>query len=290
MKYSILRLAGGLGNQLFQLAAAVSLAQRQSFPLSNILIDTRFLTSYEAKRRYEIGFISKLFPGVQVAPQLPLLASMASRFRLAKILDKKLGSFDLISSVAHLNAVCASRNTASTFILDGYFQHPDILFSEEDRNRIRTALIAVKGSLIDQVKNGALTIGIHIRRGDYVTSKSASKVFRNIPMEYYDTALQQLRRDQTVLVFSDDRDLSATYATKVGGIDVRQFNLSLEDEFCLLMMCDDHIIANSTFSWWAAFFGHKLGGRVIAPRNWYHDKFRSQGNPLLLPHFELIDA
>ncbi|WP_445778769.1 alpha-1,2-fucosyltransferase [Shewanella sp.] len=286
----VVRLAGGLGNQLFQLAAAVSLAQRLDLPFSNTLIDTRFLASYEAKHKYEIGFVSDLFSGVQASPQLPPMASMAARFRLAKILDKRLGSFELISSVARLNAACAIRNSASTFILDGYFQHPDILFTEEDRNRICSALFSARCFLIDQLNNGLPTIGVHIRRGDYVTSKSASKVFRNIPIGYYDIALKQLQRDQQVLVFSDDRELSASYATKVGGIDVRKLKLSLQDEFCLLMACDDHIIANSTFSWWAAYLGHKPGGRVIAPQNWYHDKSRSQSNPLLLPHFELIDA
>jgi hypothetical protein len=286
----LVRLAGGLGNQLFQFASAVSVTEHQGLSFSNILIDTRFLTSYEAKHKYEIGFVTDLFPGVQVAPQLPLPASMVTRFRLAKILDKRLGSFELISSVAHLNAACGNRRPASTFILDGYFQHSDILFGEDDRNRICSALLSTRRSLIDQLKNGLPTIGVHIRRGDYVTSKSAAKVFRNVPIEYYDAALNQLRRYQKVLVFSDDRELSASYAARVGGIDVRQLNLSLQDEFCWLMACDDHIIANSTFSWWAAYLGHKTGGRVIAPQNWYHDKSRSQSNPLLLPHFELIDA
>jgi hypothetical protein len=286
----VVRLAGGLGNQLFQFAAAVSVAQRLGLPFSNIRIDTRFLASYDAKHKYEIGFVTNLFPGVQVAPQLPFMASMASLFRFAKIFDKKLSAWELISSVAHLNSACAKLNPASTFILDGYFQHPGILFNEEERKRIRTALISAKSSLIDKVKNGFLYIGVHIRRGDYVTSKSAAKVFRNVPIEYYDAALKQLRRDQKVLVFSDDRELAASYAAKVGGVDVRQLNLSLQDEFCLLMACDDHIIANSTFSWWAVYLGNNPGGCVIAPKNWYHDTFRSQNNPLLLPHFELIDA
>jgi hypothetical protein len=286
----IVRLAGGLGNQLFQFAAAVSVAQRQGLPFENILIDTRFLSSYEAKRKYEIGFVTDLFPGVQVAPQLPLMASITSRFRLAKIFDKELSPFGLISSLAHLNAACANRNQASTFILDGYFQYPDILFTEGERNRIRTSLLLTKRSLIDHLLYVSPTIGVHMRRGDYVTSKSAAKVFRHIPIEYYDIALKQLGRDQQVLIFSDDHELSASYAARVDGIDVRQLKLTLQDEFCLLMACDNHIIANSTFSWWAAYLGHKPGGRVIAPQYWYHDKTRSQTNPLLLPYFELIDA
>lgn len=286
----VVRLAGGLGNQLFQFAAAKRVAKRLGLPFTRIRIDTRFLAAYEAKHKFEIGFVTDLFPGVQVAPQLPLIASMVSRFRVAKIFDKKFGTFELISSVARLNAAAASSKLASTFILDGYFQHPDILFAAEDRSLIQMALPSAKRSLIEKVKNGTPTIGIHIRRGDYITSKSASKVFRNIPIEYYDKALKQLRRSQKVLVFSDDQELAASYAAKVGGVDVRRLNLSLQDEFCLLMACDDYIIANSTFSWWAAYLGHKPGGRVIAPKNWYHEKSRSQSNPLLLPHFELIDA
>jgi hypothetical protein len=259
-------------------------------PFSSIYFDARFLASYEVKRKYEINFLSDLFPGVQVASKLPFLASMASLLRLAKLLDRKLGQFELISSVEHLITVCPDRKKASCFILDGYFQNPNILFSEKDRNWIRNMLISTKRSIIDQTKNSSSTIGVHIRRGDYVKSKSASKVFRNIPIEYYDTALQQLRRDQRILVFSDDPELSASYAAKVKGIDVRSFNLSLEEEFCLLMSCDNHIIANSTFSWWAAYLGNKPGGRVISPKNWYQNHMRSQANPLLLPYFELIDA
>lgn len=285
----VLRLAGGLGNQLFQFAASVRLAECQAIPFSNILIDTRFLASYESKQKYEIGFMTNLFPGVQVTSQIPVIESVISRFRLAKIVDAKLGSLQLLASIEHLNAACLSRNNVSAFIMDGYFQHPSTLFTNEDRNRIYDALIFEKGSLIDEVKSDSPTIGIHIRRGDYVSSAFASKVFRNIPIDYYDTALNQLRRNQKVLVFSDDRELSASYAAKIGGLDVRQLNLSLEDEFCLLMACDDHVIANSTFSWWAAYLGYNSSGRLIAPQNWYHDKDRSEANPLLLPHFELVD-
>ena len=286
----IIRLAGGLGNQLFQFAAAVNLSQSQGLPFSSILVDTRFLASYDSKHSYDIGFMSNLFEGVQVGSQLPIVGSIFSRFRLAKLLNKNFGTFCLISSLDHLIKINNKRIMASTFILDGYFQHPNILFTEENRIRICKTLLSSKNSLICRFKNGSSTIGLHIRRGDYVTSKSASKIFRNISLEYYDSALSHFKSHNNILIFSDDRELSAMYAAKVGGIDVRQMNLSLQDEFCLLMACDDHIIANSTFSWWAAYLGGKPGGRVISPRNWYHDQMRSQTNPLLLPHFELIDA
>ena len=285
----IVRLAGGLGNQLFQFSAAINLAKRLHLPFSNIFIDTRFLASYEAIHKYEIGFISDFFPGVQVSQNLPFLASLASRFRIAKIFDIKLRSYELISSVAHFNVACTSNELASTFILDGYFQHPDILFSGSECDQIRMALFAEKRPLVEQILKNSHTIGVHIRRGDYISSKSASKVFRNVPISYYDKALRRLGNNSKILIFSDDCTISASYAYKVGGIDVRQLNLSLQDEFCLLMCCNDHIIANSTFSWWATYLGHKNDGRVIAPKTWYKKMIQNQNNQLLLPHFELID-
>ena len=150
-------------------------------------------------------------------------------------------------------------------------------------------LTSSKHYLIDKFLGNQRTMAIHIRRGDYITSKSASKFFRNIPIEYYDAALMLLRSGQKVLVFSDDSELSRFYASKVGGIDVRQLNLSLEDEFFLLMSCQDKIIANSTFSWWAAYLAADVGKRVVCPARWYRDHKRNISNPLLLPNFDLID-
>jgi hypothetical protein len=285
----VLRLAGGLGNQLFQVAAAISLAKRLEMPFSKILIDTRFLATYEAQHVYEAGFLAEFFSGIRVAQDIPFMESMASRFRLARVLDMKIGSHNLISSVGHLTSVFERHMTNTNFILDGYFQHPDILFTEHERNRIQKGIISSNSSLIDQVAKGSNMIGVHIRRGDYVTSKNASKVFRNIPITYYDAALNQLRPYQRVLVFSDDRELSYNYAEKIGATDVRRLNLTLQEEFFLLMACKDHIIANSTFSWWGAYLGHKADGRIIAPKVWYHDNLRNHNNPLLLHNFELID-
>ena len=246
------RLAGGLGNQLFQFAAAVCLAKHNNLGFSNILLDTRFLSSYESKHNFDIGFVTKCFQSVQVSPKLPLLISMASRFRLAKFVNMKLGSFELISDVTHFDSACSNVKLSSTFILDGYFQYPKILFFEEERTWLRDTLLEKHHLLIDQVKNKSSTIGIHIRRGDYITSKSASKIFRNISLKYYNTALSMVSDGSKILVFSDDSELSASFALEVGGFDIRKLSLTLEQEFCLLMSCDHHIIANSTFSWWAA--------------------------------------
>jgi len=286
--FIFVRLAGGLGNQLFQFSASIKLAQRLCLPHSNIIIDTRALGSYETKRKYEIGFISNLYPGLHVPAQLPFLESYASRVRLA-VLDRRIGPFELISSVEHLSKVLANGLRASSYVLDGYFQHPNIVFSDVDRKYVFTMLTSSKHYLIDKFLGNQRSMAIHIRRGDYITSKFAKMLFRSIPIEYYDAAYKTLWSGQKVFVFSDDSELSSYYASKIGGIDVRKLNLSLEDEFCLLMTCDDKIIANSTFSWWAAYLGGRSNKRVVCPKRWYKNNKLNSSNSLLLPFFKVID-
>lgn len=286
----VLRLAGGLGNQLFQFAAASNLVTAFGAKNYSLHIDTRFLASYESKHDYQIEFLAKHYPGILVGHPNNWFSCVASQFRVAKVLDRRVGPLALISSVAHLKKACAHANYAKQYVLDGYFQHPDILFGEQQRCLLRDSLLSEKSGLINSVKNGRRCTGVHIRRGDYVSSKAASQVFRTIPIEYYHAALNRLPDNNQIIVFSDDRKLSAEFASRVGGVDARQLNLSLEDEFCLLMACDDHIIANSTFSWWAAYLGHRAGVRVISPASWYINQSRSATNPLLLPYFELIEA
>lgn len=286
----MVRLAGGLGNQLFQFSAAFHLASSKSSVTTSILLDDRFLKDYEAKHQFEISFITECFKDVTIGTPRSLFHSLVSRCRIAKILDRHFGKCHFISSVDQLQKSLMQSNKFQHAVFDGYFQHPAILFREDTRNKLRDNLLEKKTFLINAIKNNRKCVGIHIRRGDYVSSKAASKVFRTIPIEYYLQALNCFPEKKQVIVFSDDLELASDFSDRIGGINARQLSLSLEDEFCLLMACDDHVIANSTFSWWAAYLGHRPGGRVISPRSWYCDPARSASNPLLLPHFELIDV
>ena len=86
-------------------------------------------------------------------------------------------------------------------------------------------------------------------------------------MDYYKSALDLFDSDREVIIFSDDtewckeQELFADdrFAVAEGG---DQFY-----DLCLMSMCDDFIIANSTFSWWGAWLGNR--GKVIAPKNWF---------------------
>jgi len=129
---------------------------------------------------------------------------------------------------------------------------------------------------------------VHVRRGDYLRYPT---VHPACPVAYYDRAMTlaiRQRPDTTFWIFSDDvawcRDhLPVKRAILVGsaqpGRSAAEGETPLVDAVDLFVMagCDAHVIANSSYSWWAGFLsGH---GRAWYPEIWYgHD------HPKALPH------
>jgi hypothetical protein len=284
----LIRMSGGLGNQLFQLSA--SLYAVRQYPKAKVWLDTRFLGIYEAVRNFEIDFILKYLPEVGVAKSPMVMAGLASRLRLGRLLDASCAGYACIGSTDRLKLL--QSEPCSWLVLDGYFQHPDLALPSLDRQNLFAKLSAEFSYLLERVSSpfGLPRVGIHIRRGDFVTSKAASNVFKTIPLEYYRAAVKKFSADTLFLVFGDDPALTSAFAKEINGIDIPSLGLSLREDFMLMALGDHYIIANSTFSWWAAYLGHSDSKRVISPRYWYVDFQRSETNPLLLPYFDLLDA
>ena len=286
LKNIFVRLSGGLGNQLFQLCAGLYAAGPPSG--GKVLLDTRFLGAYETFRDLEVGFVAKYLSNVCITSASGM-AGLATRLRLGRVLNTSLGGYACIGSSESLKRL--QRKPCSWVVLDGYFQHPDFVFSALDRQTLFAELSEEFAYLIERVSSppGVPRVGIHIRRGDFVSSKAASNVFQTIPLDYYQLAINRFPTDAKFLVFGDDPELTSSFVKEIGGIDISSLGMSLTEDFMLLALCDHYITANSTFSWWASYLGYNESKRVIAPRNWYMDKDRSLNNPLLMKYFELLD-
>lgn len=131
------------------------------------------------------------------------------------------------------------------------------------------AALAFKESFYNKIRNKYSkyfekpTIAVSIRRGDFVTNPN----FYLLPIEYYLGALKTFfpgYKDQHVIFFSDDLDY-CRHSIKGN----RQFyfatGLNAIEQLCLMSMCDDFIISNSTFSWWGAMLGEKKHSKIIRP-------------------------
>lgn len=108
------------------------------------------------------------------------------------------------------------------------------------------------------------TTSIHVRRGDTLAPDNLMRV---LPPDYYDRAIERFPDTEVFVVFSDDipwcRD-------RFRG--PRFHFISGEENFvdmCTMSLCGNHIIPNSTFSWWGAWLNPDPDKRVVAPGIWY---------------------
>ena len=109
-------------------------------------------------------------------------------------------------------------------------------------------------------------IALHVRRGDYVIN---SENHFNLPLEYYEAALKHFDDNRNVLVFSDD----PKWCHEQSIFDDDRFIISENEDnrvdLCLMSLCNDFIIANSTYSWWGAWLSSNKNKKVIAPVQWF---------------------
>lgn len=110
------------------------------------------------------------------------------------------------------------------------------------------------------------TIAISIRRGDYIDNSN----YELLPITYYILALYENFpdwRDYNIVIFSDDISYCKVHFDCLENVYFSENNSDIED-ICIMSLCDNHIIANSTFSWWGAYLAKNIEAKVIRPS--YH--------------------
>ena len=236
---------GQLGNQMFQYAAAKGVASKLDVPF--MIPNHRQLFDDGIGNRYTI----LLFDAFKLTS-----ASLLGTLRTENYVQENGFTFN-----KDLFKIDKTENCSlyGFFQTEKYFKHiekqirKDFTFKDE-----------IKGECDDLIKQFTNPIALHIRRGDFVWN---NKNHPPLSLDYYKSALELFDSDREVIIFSDDtewckeQELFADdrFAVAEGG---DQFY-----DLCLMSMCDDFIIANSTFSWWGAWLGNR--GKVVAPKNWF---------------------
>ena len=109
-------------------------------------------------------------------------------------------------------------------------------------------------------------LALHVRRGDYVIN---SENHFNLPLEYYEAALKHFDDDRNVIVFSDDSKWCHEQSIFDDDRFIISENTDNRVDLCLMSLCNDFIIANSTYSWWGAWLSSNKNKKVIAPVQWF---------------------
>ena len=147
------------------------------------------------------------------------------------------------------------------FQTEKYFKHiekeirSDFTFKDEILNPCK--------EMIESVEN---PIALHVRRGDYI--KNAENHF-NLPRAYYEAALSKFGANRNVIVFSDDPLWCHDEGTFADDRFIISENEDNRVDLCLMSLCDDFIIANSSYSWWGAWLSTNKDKIVIAPAQWF---------------------
>lgn len=157
------------------------------------------------------------------------------------------------------------KNCPDWVSLAGYLQTEKYFKNIENEIREDFAFKdEIKDPCSESISNVENPIALHIRRGDFLIN---SDNHNNLTLDYYSKALEEFESDRNVIIFSDD---TAWCKEQELFSDDRFLVSESGDQYvdlCLMSMCSDFIIANSTFSWWGAWLANK--GKVIAPTKWF---------------------
>jgi hypothetical protein len=280
LKAVMVHLLGGLGNQMFQYAAARAVAVRCHAPL---VLDASWLSD-EAQRPLALRpFHIKAEILQSSAPSLSPLNLGLQRF--ARRLDRRFAFRKLGAPVYREKSFgydAGVRSRRAPVYLYGYFQSEkyfagcrDVIFGDF---QVTTPPRPAAQKLLDRIE-ASDAICLHVRRGDYVTDPSANAFHGLCPPDYYrrglDDVVRHLSRPEC-FVFSDDphwvrENLKLSVPMTV--VDIHGPGEAHED-LRLMAACHSYVIANSTLSWWGAWLGRRPGKRVVAPRQWFRSGSR----------------
>ncbi len=265
----VTKLMGGLGNQIFQYAVGRAVAERHG---TRLRLDVSHYAQY-AHRRYslapfrieaelasageqELVLRSKPFAALPLTQPIP-----RSFFR--SIVQPGLG-FDFFPQIFE---------AGNHLVLNGYWQHLSYVepVAETLRKEFRLQVpLTPEGEETRRRMEAGASVALHVRRTDY-TNLTIPTQFCGL--DYYRRALAWIGQrvpDPVYFVFSDDLDWARTHLPLPASAVFVGHNDSSRDyeDMVLMSYCRHHIIANSTFSLWGAWFNQKPGKLVVAPARW----------------------
>ncbi len=281
-----IKLSGGLGNQMFQFAFGLALAKKHKQPL---YVDLSFLLNRKLEgvtfRDYEL----KVFEGnpkvinKSIPAFLEVFSSVCNRVQVKQPLYKKLDE-----------STFSSTSELSPFInhVVGYWQSERYFIEAE--NEIRKAFsFAIAPSVENQQVlkqiSETISVSVHVRRGDYVSSPKNLAYHGVCGLDYYERAIayvQQKIPEACFYVFSDDPSWVQSHLS-FGGATVHfvthNSGANSYEDLRLMQHCQHHIIANSSFSWWGAWLNKRPDKLVIAPSRWFVDTKANEKADHIIP-------
>ncbi len=269
-----IRLVGGLGNQMFQYAAALGLAERRR---ARVLLDLSAFSAY-ATWPYQLDRL-RVPQNIAVDQQLRRPVGQSLPARIVRHLTGGGVKADGLYVEPHFHFDEAFFSLPGDEIrLEGYFQSPLYFAGCEDVLRSQFQPVEPLGRASQEwsqrIAASPCSVSLHVRRGDYVTNPDAAVVHTSLGEGYYSRAIALMRRllgeEVDFFLFSDEPDfVEQAFADLPRAQVVRTDPQRSWEDMFLMARCNHHIIANSSYSWWGAWLNASPDKVVIAPGQWF---------------------
>lgn len=273
----IINISGGLGNQMFQYAFLLAMKEATG---DVCLMDASKYATYNLHNGFELTQVFDVSARCATKQELKKVTRYTTNYKLSRIYrkflpNKKTEVIEPMPSCTYIPDIFL--NAKGDLYYEGiwqnekYFSHvrPIILkeFSYKQPMNAKNAEASKKFSQ-------ALTVSLHVRRGDYLLHKNYIGL---CGIDYYTAAINYVKAkyglDIQFAIFSNDMQwCKENILPLIQGYDYTlvDWNKGKEDynDVRLMGCCRVNIIANSSFSWWAAYLNQHVDKEIIAPAKW----------------------
>jgi hypothetical protein len=261
------QLMGGIGNQMFQIAAAKGLTLKLKDMYPEDYKDVKCVFDFNKCDTKLQGNVSNKYKD--------------DFFR--HIQNKSIGNLKhkFKENGFKYSEIPPIKEWAKGLELFGYFQSSKYFndyrgeiinlfhFSEEKVSRINEFINSVDGNVT----------AVHVRRGDYLNNPGYHPT---CSVEYYKEAMKRIGESNFIFISDDIEWCKENF--KGDNIYYSPFTSEIED-LTLITNCDNQIIANSSFSWWGAYLCKSNGNTVIGPKIWFGPKGPQDTHDVLLKNW-----
>lgn len=275
----IVRLMGGLGNQLFQYATGRRVALKNNMPLR---LDLSWFRD-QPDRPYCLNHFA-IIEDIATPREIAQLKRDNSGLihRIFTTCREYGTPYYLRSDVREksLNFDPNIRQISRSAYLDGYWQSEKYFKNIENIIRREFSVINLPDTLntnYAEMIQSLNAIAIHVRRGDYISNQKTNQFHGICSLDYYYRAINQIIskvENPHFFVFSDDPEWvleNLKIDAQITYVNHNSVDKNYED-LRLMSLCNHFIIANSSFSWWGAWLSENQSKIVISPSRWFKEK------------------
>lgn len=253
----IVKIIGGLGNQMFQYAYAKTLQQKGY----QVKIDITNLKNHKPPRSFQLNQFK-----IDLENSKPL-SNFLTRLGFRRSLREKSLLFDK-----------KFLEVPQREYIQGYFQ-TEKYFTNNRALLLKQFVVKkeLSNSTINYLKEITIqknACSLHIRKSDCSTEEQANGARETYDLTYYNEAIKLILdkfSESHFFIFSDDiswakKNLKLSNSTHI------EHTVIPHEDLHLMSLCKHNITANSSFSWWGAWLNQHQNKTVIAPKKWFTNK------------------